>query len=89
MTDACVCEVAEKYGIDISDLDINIDKSRIGYFGSTAPDESITLTRDAFSNEEQLARTLAHESFHVGQIQSGMGYPETYDAANAWETAAP
>jgi hypothetical protein len=48
----------------------------------------VTLTRSAFTNEEQLARMLAHETFHVDQLWSGMGYPETYDASNAWEAAA-
>lgn len=88
MTKECVCRVAEKYGIEISDVNINIDKSKMGYYGSTAPNQSITLTRDAFQNEEQLARTLAHERFHVDQIRSGMGYPRSYDAGNAWENAA-
>jgi hypothetical protein len=88
MTMECVCQVAEKYGIDVSDVNIKIDKSKMGYYGSTAPNQTITLTRDAFRNEEQLARTLTHERFHVDQIRSGMGYPTTYDAGNAWESAA-
>ncbi|MGV9317303.1 hypothetical protein ACWDR0_34800, partial [Streptomyces sp. NPDC003691] len=88
MTMECVCQVASKYNIDISGIKIKIDKSRAGYYGSTAPDQSITLTRDAFRSEEQLARTLAHERFHVDQIRNGMGYPKEYDAANAWEDAA-
>jgi hypothetical protein len=83
-----VCEIAAKYDINISDVTIKIDKSKMGYYGSTAPDQSITLTRDAFRNEQQLARTLAHERFHVDQIRGGMGYPKTYDAGNAWEEAA-
>src|ERR1700689_925830 len=86
MTESSVQEVARKYGIDISNIDIRIAKSRVGYFGSTAPDGSIILTRDAFLNEEQLARTLEHERFHsVEQIGAGMGYPQTYDGANIWE----
>ncbi|GEM_PF-5084263 len=83
-----VCDVACKYNVDISDVTININKARAGYAGSTASDGTITLTRSAFSNEEQLARTLAHERFHVDQIRSGMGYPTNYDAGNAWEQAA-
>lgn len=51
---------------------VKIDKSRVGYYGSTSPTETITLTRDAFRNEEQLARTLKHERFHVDHIRSGM-----------------
>lgn len=83
-----VCEVGCKYNVDISDVTININKARAGYAGSTASDGTITLTRSAFANEEQLARTLAHERFHVDQIRSGMGYPTSYDASNAWEQAA-
>jgi hypothetical protein len=80
MTMDCVCKIANKYGIDFADVKINIDKSRTGYYGSTSPNGTVVLTRDAFRNEEQLARTLAHETFHVGQIRSGMGYPTTYNA---------
>ncbi|MFJ2648402.1 hypothetical protein ACIO1C_16895 [Streptomyces sp. NPDC087420] len=88
MTMECVCEVAQKYGVDISDVKIKIDKGKIGYYGSTAPDQGVTLTREAFRNEQQLARTLVHERFHVDQIRSGMGYPKTYDSGNAREAAA-
>lgn len=63
MTPECVCQVANKYGVDISDVNIDINKSRVGYYGSTAPDQTITLTRSAFSSEEQLARMLTHERF--------------------------
>lgn len=88
MTMDTVCSVACKYGIDITDVPVTINKSRAGYYGSTSPDGRITLTRSAFKNEEQLARTLAHERFHVDQIRSGAGYPDSYDAANAWEREA-
>lgn len=81
-------QIAEKYGIDLSGVDVRIDKAKIGFYGSTSPNGAITLTRSAFINEEQLARTLAHERFHVEQIRSGMGYPTDYDSGNAWETAA-
>ena len=83
-----VCGVACKYGIDISDVTININKTRAGYAGSTARDGTITLTRSAFASEEQLARTLFHERFHVNQIRSGMGYPASPAAAGPWESAA-
>jgi hypothetical protein len=59
-----------------------------GLYGSSSAGGKITLTRDAFRNEEQLARTLAHETHHVGQLRGGMGYPKDYDSGNAWETAA-
>ncbi|WP_285104033.1 RHS repeat-associated core domain-containing protein [Promicromonospora sp. MEB111] len=83
-----VCDVACKYDVDLTGVRVRIDKSRAGAYGSTAPDKTITLFRNAFENEEQLARTLAHERFHVHQIDSGMGYPTVYDAANKWEQAA-
>ncbi|MDX6237282.1 MAG: hypothetical protein QOG10_2097, partial [Kribbellaceae bacterium] len=88
MSMECVCATAEKYGIDLSDVSVGIDKSKAGMYGSTAPNQKITLYRDAFRNEEQLARTLAHERFHVDQLRSGMGYPKDYDQGNAWERAA-
>ncbi|MFJ6438288.1 RHS repeat-associated core domain-containing protein [Streptomyces sp. NPDC091416] len=88
MTTECVCRIADKYRIDIVGISIKIDKSRIGYYGSTSPQSVITLTREAFKNEQQLARTLAHERFHVDQIRKGMGYPKDYDSGNAWESAA-
>lgn len=88
MTMACVCAVAKKYGVDLSGVRVGIDKSKFNIYGSTAPNQRITLYRDAFKNEEQLARTLAHERFHVDQIRSGMGYPKSYDEGNAWERAA-
>jgi uncharacterized protein YukE len=83
-----VSSVADKYGLDISDSSIRINKSVAGLYGSTAPDGSITLYRGAFANEEQLAKTLFHEQFHVGQLQAGMPYPASYNAASAWEQAA-
>ncbi|MBE1874805.1 hypothetical protein [Myceligenerans pegani] len=88
MTMDSVCDVACKYEIDLEGVDIRINKSTAGLYGSTAPNKRITLYRNAFANEEQLARTLAHERFHVHQLDSGMGYPDSYDAGNAWEQAA-
>ena len=83
-----VVQIADKYGIDIAGLKFRIAKEIRAYAGWTAENEAITLGRPAFLNEEQLARTLAHKRFHVHQLRSGMGYPQTYDASNAWETAA-
>jgi RHS repeat-associated protein len=88
MTHDVVANTAAKFGVDLSGVKVVINKARRGYFGATGPDGTVTLTRDAFEDEEQLARTLAHERFHVGQLRSGMGYPVTYDAGNAWESAA-
>lgn len=83
-----VNSVASKYGIDISGNDISINKAIVGLRGSTAPDQSITLYRGAFQNEEQLAKTLVHEQYHVADLQAGLPYPTTYDAGSAWEQAA-
>jgi RHS repeat-associated protein len=88
MTMECVCRVAEKYGIEISDLNIRIDKAKAGFYGSTAPNHRVTLTRDAFRSEEQLARTLVHERKHVEDLRNGAPYPPDYDAGNIWETEA-
>jgi len=68
----CVCE---KYGIDLSENEVSINKSLSGVRGTTAADQSITLGRGAFASEEQLAKTLVHEQFHVAQLQGGMPYP--------------
>ena len=85
---ACV-RVASKYGIDISDLNIKIDQARLSPEGITAPDQTITLTRGAFANEEQLARTLVHERYHVvDQLRAGMQYPSSRAAARLYEDAA-
>jgi hypothetical protein len=86
-----VNSIADKYGIDLSENDIRINKAITGVRGSTAPNQRITLYRGAFENEEQLAKTLVHERYHVGQLQAGMPYPDpssSYDAASSWETEA-
>lgn len=83
-----VNSVAGKYGIDISENDISINKAVAGLRGSTAPDQSITLYRGAFQDEEQLAKTLVHEQWHVAQLQAGLPYPASYDAASAAEVEA-
>jgi hypothetical protein len=81
--------VAEKYGIDLSIMDFKqIDKVKQGPQGSTGPDKRTRLYRYAFLNEEELARTLVHERYHVEQLNAGMGYPTTYDAGNKWEKTA-
>ncbi len=59
-----------------------------GVRGTTAPDETITLGRGAFENEEQPAKTLVHEQFHVSLLQGGMPYPTVYDPSASWEVDA-
>jgi hypothetical protein len=70
-----VNSVASKYGIDLSGNDLSINKAIAGLRASTASDQSITLYRGAFQNEEQLAKTLVHEQWHVAQLQAGLPYP--------------
>ncbi len=75
--------------IDVSDLNIKIDNARLSPVGITGRDQTITLTRGAFANEEQLARTLAHERYHVlDQLRVGMPYPTSPAAAGPYEDAA-
>ena len=87
MSQSVVNDVAGKYGLDLRGGTVKINKSLAGVAGSTASDGTITSYRGAFTGEEQLARTLAHELYHASQIPV-MGYPQTYDAYNAWEIEA-
>jgi hypothetical protein len=41
------------------------------------------ISRTAFENEEQLARTIYHENWHVGQINQYGRYSS--GAAGAWD----
>jgi hypothetical protein len=68
-----VCATACKYDLGISDVKIVINKSLAGLVGITKSDQTVVLVRNVFANEEQLARTLYDERFHVDQIRSGMG----------------
>jgi hypothetical protein len=52
------------------------------------PDGTVHLTRDAFSNEETLARTLFHERLHVEQLRQGLPYPQSKSEALPYERAA-
>jgi hypothetical protein len=88
MNMASVSDVAGKYGVDLSDVKIVLDKSKRGVSGLTSPTQVVKLYPDAFKSEEELARTLAHERYRVDQLRGGMGYPETYDASNIWERTA-
>jgi RHS repeat-associated protein len=83
-----VTSVAAKFGVDIAGVTIKINKARDGMAGVTLPNQTIHLTRAAFRSEELLARTLAHEMFHVGQIRSGMPYPKVGENTARWEEPA-
>ena len=94
MTRSNVDAIAAKYGVDLNGVNVVIDKGRRGegpgreIYGITTPDGRITLTRDAFLNEEQLARTLAHERFHLDEIRSGMTVPRNKRKLAQWEARA-
>jgi uncharacterized protein YukE len=93
MTMDNVRAVAAKYGIDLTGVVIAIDKARGGLpgdriYGITRANGTIILTRDAFLDEEQLARTLAHERFHLDEIRQGLAYPRTDPEKDLWEARA-
>jgi hypothetical protein len=88
MNMSCVRDVARRYGVDITDVTVRIRNNRIGYEGVTGPDGTVHLTRDAFRDEETLARTLYHERFHVDQLRQGLRYPRTEAEAEPYERAA-
>nr|WP_221376459.1 hypothetical protein [Actinoplanes polyasparticus] len=89
-----VLAVAEKYGVDMDGVRFSLDMLRRGsgpgreFFGVTMPDGEIKLARDAFMNEEQLARTLAHERFHLDELRSGNKFPWEEAARAAYESRA-
>jgi uncharacterized protein YukE len=94
MTMDNVKAVAAKYGIDLNRVRVGIDKSLTGMgpgkelFGYTRPDGKIILSRDAFMTEEELARTLAHERFHLDELRNGLPFPYDDVAREAYEERA-
>jgi uncharacterized protein YukE len=94
MTTSNVSAVAAKYGIDLQGVKLVIDKVRLGskpgqeLFGITSTNGTVTLTRDAFIDEEQLARTLVHERFHVAEIWRGLRVPRDAVKLARWEKRA-
>ncbi|MEV4495360.1 WXG100 family type VII secretion target [Micromonospora arborensis] len=83
-----VTSIASKYGIEISDLRLTINNRVSGVCGLTKPDESVMLCREAFRSEEDLARTLEHERFHVAELRQGHPYPATRHEIDAYEDRA-
>lgn len=81
--------IAAKYGIDVSRLKLVLgDKKYRGECAYTRPDGSVELYVPAFRSEEDLARTLAHEKFHVDELAAGNPYPRTRAETEAWEDRA-
>ncbi|MDQ3575699.1 MAG: hypothetical protein M3404_12425, partial [Actinomycetota bacterium] len=59
-----------------------------GFYGHTpASGRSIDLYPDAFTNHEQLVRTLGHERMHVYQMRT-FGPPGDSKVGNMYEAAA-
>ncbi|WP_433828957.1 hypothetical protein ACQP2E_06550 [Actinoplanes sp. CA-015351] len=82
-------QIAEKYGIDISGLQISLGKPTIrGVCGVTLPDGSIRLFVPGFRSEEDLARTLVHEKFHHDELAAGRPYPRDDAELDAYEDRA-
>lgn len=80
-----VKQIAQKYSIKIEDLNIKIQRSKelakLWYTGSTDYDNvgRIDLFPKAFTDEEQLIRTLIHERIHVLQLRK---YGKEYTQKN-------
>jgi uncharacterized protein YukE len=88
MTMESVDRIAAKYGIDISGIPLEINVVRAGICGITRSNRSVELCRAAFRSEEDLARTLEHERFHVEELRQGQPYPTTERGLDAFEDRA-
>ena len=70
-----VKQICRKYGVDISGIRIKIqrDEEMLKFLtaGSAAPEDigRIDLLPNAFANEEEILRTVIHESCHVKQFK--------------------
>ena len=75
MQKRAVVQICREYGVDISGLKIKIqrDEELLKFFiaGSAAPEDigRIDLLPIAFTNEEEMLRTVIHESCHVKQFK--------------------
>jgi hypothetical protein len=88
MNDQSVRSIAEKYGIDLSGIPITVNNRVSGLCGVTRENRSVLLCRDAFRSEEDLARTLEHERFHIDELRGGQQYPKTEAGREAFEDRA-
>jgi hypothetical protein len=75
-----------KHDIDLTDVDVKINKSVAELNGSTSPDKSVTLDLNAFANKDSwLGRLHANASTFTRSIREwGIA---TCDAGNRWEQA--
>lgn len=84
-----VRDIAAKYGIDISNLNITFgDLKYRGVCGRTLPDGTIVLFSPGFRSEEDLAKTLAHEKFHHDELAAGKPFPTNARELDLWEDRA-
>lgn len=90
--------IAAKYGVDLDGLTLNLDRDSRAGFGEVLPNQpvrgqwtEITLYPPSFWSEEELVRTLVHESYHIRQLRQGMGHPKrggTYSSYRDYENPA-
>ncbi|BAL86477.1 hypothetical protein AMIS_12570 [Actinoplanes missouriensis 431] len=84
-----VRQIAARYGIDISDLRIELGRPTFrGACGQTLPNGTIKLYMQGFRSEEDLARTLVHERFHRNELAAGRPYPRDDAEFDAFEDRA-
>ncbi|MFI9556177.1 RHS repeat-associated core domain-containing protein [Nonomuraea endophytica] len=90
MTMANVEAVAQKYGIDLKGIKIVFRKDlrSESIHGITTAKREIHLLTSAFKDEVTLAKTLAHERYHVDQLRSGLPYPKTQAEIDKFEEGA-
>ena len=70
-------------------MDISLgDVKYRGFQGFTGPDLKTMLFVPAFRSEEDLARTLEHELFHLNDLKSGNPFPMTDAEKEPWEDRA-
>ncbi|MFD1047579.1 hypothetical protein ACFQ1S_19555, partial [Kibdelosporangium lantanae] len=89
-TKASVRAVAQKYGIPLDfKWKVDVNNSIIDEFGETTEHQVVHFYGPAFYNEEEMARTIAHERRHVVQLRDqGMLHPKLGGDRSAFEQAA-
>ncbi|WP_344623916.1 RHS repeat-associated core domain-containing protein [Kitasatospora arboriphila] len=88
MTEKAAREMAKRYGLDYGDVPIVVKDRVAGIQGFTMPDGTVVLGRGAFRNEQTLARTLAHERFHLQELRDGLKFPMTEAEREPFEDRA-
>jgi uncharacterized protein YukE len=84
-----VLKVAAKYGIDLKGFKFTINKiQRERDQGETFPTGRFILYVPAFNDDVELAKTLVHEMFHVGDLRRGIHFPKSPLETDRWEARA-